>query len=81
MGCTITSQKVNLQKTIMLESTFKNEQREKEQRMKAHLVLDQYKQTKTIRKQIKLKSNVKDALQEQLYRNKAAQPQKSSIVH
>ncbi|CAD8208802.1 unnamed protein product [Paramecium octaurelia] len=81
MGCTITTQKVNLQKTIMLESTFNKEQREKEQRMKAYMVLDQYRQTKTMRKQIKLKSDVKDALQEQLYRSKAAQPQKPSIVN
>ncbi|CAD8099707.1 unnamed protein product [Paramecium primaurelia] len=81
MGCTITSEKVNLQKTMMLESTFNKEQREKEQRIKAHLILDQYRQTKTIRKQVKLQSDVKDALQEQLYRNKTAQPQKSYIAN
>ncbi|CAD8191756.1 unnamed protein product [Paramecium octaurelia] len=81
MGCTITSEKVSQQKTMMMESTFNKEQREKEQRIKAHLILDEYRQTKTVRKQVKLQSDVKDALQEQLYRNKTATPQKSSIAN
>ena len=50
MGCVITSEKVSQQKTMMLESTFKKEQREKDQRIKAHAILDEYRQTKTIRK-------------------------------
>ncbi|CAD8098141.1 unnamed protein product [Paramecium primaurelia] len=81
MGCTITSEKVSQQKTMMMESTFNKEQREKEQRIKAHLILDEYRQTKTVRKQVKLQSDVKDALQEQLCRNKTATPQKSSIAN
>ncbi|CAK67115.1 unnamed protein product (macronuclear) [Paramecium tetraurelia] len=81
MGCAITNEKVALQKTMMMESTFNKEQREKEQRIKAHLILDEYRQTKTIRKQIKLQSDVKDALLEQLTRNKTVTPQKSSIAN
>ncbi|CAD8125070.1 unnamed protein product [Paramecium sonneborni] len=81
MGCVITSEKVNQQKTMMLESTFNKEQREKDHRIQAHAVLDEYRQTKTIRKQIKLQQDVKDALQEQLIRNKTVTPQKSSIVN
>ncbi|CAK92300.1 unnamed protein product (macronuclear) [Paramecium tetraurelia] len=81
MGCVIASEKVSMQKTMMMESTFNKEQREKEQRIKAHLILDEYRQTKTIRKQIKLQSDVKDALQEQLTKNKTVTPQKSSIAN
>ncbi|CAD8118445.1 unnamed protein product [Paramecium sonneborni] len=81
MGCTITSEKVNQQKTMMMESTFNKEQQEKQQRHKAHLILDEYRQTKTIRKQVKLQSDVKDALQQQLTRNKTTTPQKSSIAN
>ncbi|CAD8124124.1 unnamed protein product [Paramecium sonneborni] len=81
MGCTITSEKVTQQKTMMMESTFNKEQHEKQLRLKAHLILDEYRQTKTIRKQVKLQSDVKDALQQQLTRNKTATPQKSSIAN
>ncbi|CAD8105363.1 unnamed protein product [Paramecium primaurelia] len=53
----------------------------KKQQIKVHLIVDEYKKVKIIRKQIKFKSDVKNALQEQLTKIKTVTPQKLSIAY